>query len=373
MKIAQVLPSNSWGDISPEALERGMGGREGALVRLSAEWAKLGHEVTNFVPTRNPTRFREEDGFHEYVGYAMAQAMLSSFEYDACVAWECPSVYNHQRITGMQPVRLVEMQCAALPSDEDRVAANVLATGVITLSEWHRDYMLSDGLEQPADRLHVLPNCVDLGLYPERDPMENFDRFVLDPRFVYSSSPDRGLWHLLRMWPRIRARWPKATLDIAYGMKDWANQVVWFHNRMGQMALELLELVSQPGVNDLGKIGQRQLAQIQGEATAWLYPCDTIQPTETGCITAIEAFASYSPAIMTSCDCLGEEFSGAGAICTPMPYDEDEFFDAVEQVLDNGDLYEEMSETGRVTAESRQWKDVAPKWIDLFEAERNRS
>src|SRR5436189_4712800 len=102
LKIAQIINADSWGDISPASFEKGIGGREGALIKLATEWAKLGHEVTCFVPTKKPQRFNEEgetkeylplSGFHEYVPYSLSKPMLASFPYDAVVAWECPSVF----------------------------------------------------------------------------------------------------------------------------------------------------------------------------------------------------------------------------------------------------------------------------------------
>lgn len=369
MKIAQVLGSGVWGDVGPDKLDEGIGGREGALIRLAREWARLGHEVTNFVATGEPKRFHDGEGFHEYVPMSLARPCMASFPYDACVAWECPSIYNHERITGLQLVRLTEMQCAHLPSDEDRIAASTVATGLVTLSEWHRDFMVHDGIRLPPDRLHVLPNCVDLGLYPEQVPGAKFD----DPKkFLYSSSPDRGLWHLLRMWPAIRERWPEAELYIAYGFESWVSSIVWAHHRLGEMALEMAGLVSQPGVFDLGKVGQRQLAELQMTCTAWLYPCDTIQPTETGCITAIEAMAAYCPAVITDCDCLGEEFGDVAAMCG-MPFSQGSYIAALEKVLGDRELYTDLATAGREFARERQWRLVAPRWIELFKAERSRS
>ena len=58
MKIAQVIVSDSWGSVTPAALEKGIGGREGAMIYLSRAWAKSGHEVTNFEIGRASCRER---------------------------------------------------------------------------------------------------------------------------------------------------------------------------------------------------------------------------------------------------------------------------------------------------------------------------
>lgn len=294
MRIAQVITAKSWGDVTPEALERGIGGREGSLIRLAREWARQGHEVTNFVPVENAIRHSEEvapgalsSGYHEYVPVEGARLILGCFKYDAVIAWECPSVFADDHVRKLQDIRLVEMQCAHF-AEGQRQHAEAFSTGVVALSPWHRDFMLHDGLEMDPSLVHVLPNCVDLTFYPQ--PLlddEAIERRRLGPkRFFYSSSPDRGLWGLLKTWPRIRGMYEEAELTVAYGVKDWCSNLRWAHFSQGEMAVEIEHLMRQPGIIDVGVIGQAQLARIQREATALLYPCDTIQPTETGCLVA---------------------------------------------------------------------------------------
>lgn len=373
MKIANVMISDAWGGINPGALDTGIGGREGALLRLSREWAKLGHEVTNFVRTEQRSRFEEsETGYHEYVDVRLARSILRTFPYDAVIAWECPHVFNDEQVKELQPVRLVEMQVAhfvRLGIDERQMAQDH-ATGVIALSDWHADFLVHEGLEMEPDRIHVLPNCVSLDLYPSPgDPEER--RKQSPPQFVYSSSPDRGLVHVLKAWPQIRGIWPGATLKVAYGAKKWTSEMIWGHYKQGEVAVDIAMGIQQPGVEDVGKIGQDQLSKIQRESTAMLYPCDTLQPTETGCISIIESMAAGCPVITSDCDCLAEEF-GDAAMIDGLPFREDEYLGAMSAVLEDKDLYKELAVKGRELAEERQWLNVAPRWIELFAAEQAR-
>lgn len=361
MKIAQALGGDSWGGIDSGSLDRGVGGREGALIRLSREWARAGHEVTNFVTTGKPERIYEDGGgFWEFVPFSMVQTMLATFPYDACVAWECPSIYADPRIEERNPVRLVEMQVAHMNLyDVDATAE--FATGVVGLSQWHVDFMKHQGIDA---NFYVLPNGVDLELYPYK-PRRGLPR---KPKFFYSSSPDRGLWNLLRIWPRIRKRWPSAELKIAYGTKRLA-PAIWAHRQIGMVAIEVSALMKLPGVQDVGQLSQRQLAKIQRNSNIMAYPCDTIAPTETGCITVIEAMAAECPVVTTDCDCLAEEFESA-AMIDPLPFLASEYFGAIEQVLTDKRLYLELCQLGREFAELRQWKNIAPRWIELFEEQR---
>jgi glycosyltransferase involved in cell wall biosynthesis len=134
------------------------------------------------------------------------------------------------------------------------------------------------------------------------------------------------------------------------------------------MAIEIARLLNQPGVKDLGKIGQQKLSQYQMNADAWLYPFDPIQPTETGCITAIENAAAGNPLITTDGDCMEDEFGDVAAIVS-LPFDVDHFVDAIRDVMKNEELYRGMQERGLSLAKNRDWSLIAPKWIDLFRKE----
>jgi hypothetical protein len=384
MKIAQILTADSWGEITPEAFERGIGGREGALMRLAKEWAKLGHEVTNFVPVKRATRINElwagnlssrgitgytinePEGFHEYVPLSLAQPALSTWPYDAVIAWECPAIYDNEHILEKQKARLTHMQVAHF-SPGQMEAAERYSTGVVALSKWAKGFLVSSGLVMDEKRLYVRPNGVDMSNYTEL-VAKNLD----EPKFVYSSSPDRGLSHLLDMWPDIMERWPKATLYVAYGAKNFADEVKWSHFRIGEMSLKILEGLKQPGVIDLGKIGQDQLGELQRNATAWLYPADTIQATETGCITAIENMAAGNPCFMTDADCLESEFSDVSFVI-PLPFHADRWLYLLETLLRNEPLYRSMAMDGRDFAKTRDWKVIAPTWLDLFEENKSLS
>ena len=380
MKIAQVIYANSWGDVTPEALERGIGGREGALIRLATEWAKLGHEVTNFVPTQTPRRFEEYKpfdidkeitteeldlwrrgpGFHEYVNVGLAKPMLATFPYDAVVAWECPQVFDSEAVMEKQPVRLVHMQVAHL---EDHDSALNCSTGVVALSEWAKQFLIHEGLDHP--NMYVRPNGVNIADYPIKEASRGTSRSPGPLTLVYSSSPDRGLWHLLKLWPAIRKKFGNGSrLLVAYGVHKYTENVRWAHSRIGEMSVQIERLMEQPGVIDVGKIGQKQLARLQMKSNIWVYPADTIQATETGCITAIENMAAGNPCVMSDADCLEAEFKDV-SIIVPLPFEEWTYIDAIEEAA-SPDRTGELALAGREFAETRDWSKIAPTWIDLF-------
>lgn len=378
MKIAQVLMSGVWGAVTPDAIERGIGGREGAMLNLSKQWAQLGHEVTNFVNVEKGQRFYEtmpstrdyvEGGYHEYIPLNLTRPILGNFPFDWAIAWECPSALDHDQIRENIGTTICEMQVAHFNHGELQAAEK--CDYIAALSDWHGEFLLHQGLDIPKDRVITLPNGINTQKYniKRKTNYKNVENNY--PSFVYSSSPDRGLHHLLRAWPLIRKEFRKAELYVCYGLKDWADSVKWSHGKIGEVALDILSMIKQPGVRDLGKIGQSDLAYLQLDASAWLYPFDPIQSTETGCITAIENAAAGNPIITTDGDCMEEEFGEIGTIVDlPVVGDEiNRFVEASIEVLRDRELYEDHVERGLEFAKTRDWRLIAKQWLETFAKE----
>lgn len=109
-------------------------------------------------------------------------------------------------------------------------------------------------------------------------------------RMLYASSPDRGLKLLLENWFRIRERFPKATLNIAYGFNNMDTIIKAFGPEDGRANLraQLVDLFDQEGVTWLGRLNQRELYEQWFQASVWTHPTDW---PETNCITCMDAMA----------------------------------------------------------------------------------
>lgn len=362
MKIGIAMSAAAWGDVGPEAFEKGVAGREGALLHVSKNLAEMGHQVTAFV--RRPDHVRvdgKDGGYHEYIPYDAAAVYFTYTPYDAVIAWELPQAFKPEAIRKMQPRRVVHFQVAHVDPPHGMELPH--ASRVAVLSEWAGQLMLHDEAELSPDQIVVTPNGVELELYPWDDDHEA--RRLGPNRFFYSSSPDRGLYHLLGMWPRFKALMPDAELHIAYGARKWAEVLQWSHGREGEVALQVLRGLDLPGVVDHGLVGRRELAEIQLSCKAMLYPADSMQPTETGCITAVEAGAAGAPMFLTNCDCLPSEFGGVAHI-TKLPLDHNAYINDVMGVLGNSSAYARMREAGRRLAEERSWQQISRTWEDLL-------
>lgn len=363
MKIAQWINTSPWGDINTNTLNKiGLGGRESALVQLHENWNKIpGVECISFVPIEKTSG--------NYVKNDAARTYLENFEVDVLVSWEDTAPMTIESIRNNVKFSVIEMQVAHLylHNDQTRESLDRYWDAYCCLSRWAGDFFSESNPEISSKKIKILPNGVDISRFPERKTLE----MPKGPfKFVYSSSPDRGLINLLESWDEIRQIFPGSELYVCYGAEKWINDTIYSHSVQGEHALKIKQLLNAPGVIYKGKIGQEELAALQISCDALLYPCDTYIPTETGCITAVEAGASYTPMILGAVDCLPSEF-GECAEFVDIPFDKEQFVEKVRNLMTDESLYIDLMMKGRAMALQRDWSIIAEDWIKWFKGELN--
>ncbi len=145
---------------------------------------------------------------------------------------------------------------------------------IIALSEFHKDYLIETS--------HVKEEKITLG-FNGIDP-ENFkSKFERDPlKVVFSSSPDRGLIHIVKKAREISGLDIKLHTFYGFsnmrkgGQGEWADRIQ-------------AKIDANPFVTMHGQVSKEILMQHFKEAAVWLYPADFI---ETYAITAIESLCA---------------------------------------------------------------------------------
>lgn len=109
-----------------------------------------------------------------------------------------------------------------------------------------------------------------------------------DPyKVIYTSSYDRGLEHLLAMWPDVKKEVPEATLEIFYGWDLFSRFYGDNPERMSWKA-RMDKMMEAEGITHHGRVSQPQILQEMGKAGIWAYPTHF---GEISCISAMKAQA----------------------------------------------------------------------------------
>lgn len=372
MKIGLFLAESPWGDIDETTMNKGLGGRETALVQLAVNWAALGAEVFAFVP-RDKTKVTKisteagEAGLVRWIPMDGVIDIAPILGLDMMVSWENP--YLFKELAGKDVGRrVVEMQVAHLRGD--RVTMQYV-DNIAALSNWAGDFLHEQHPYFDREKIVTLPNGIDIDRFADFEPWnfiktEGREKF----HFIYSSSPDRGLHHVLKMWRDIWIDLGKeydidAELHVCYGAEAFVKSSRWSHREDGMRALDIERYIDQEGVTYHGKVGQDVLAKMMLGSDGLLYPCDTMSPTETGCITVIEACAAGAIPVITDCDCLGSEFRDV-SVMTPLPLDYEAYAKSVVEAMHPED-YVARQIAGREFAETRDWSVIAKQWLKEFD------
>lgn len=134
------------------------------------------------------------------------------------------------------------------------------------LSDWHRDF-LSKHHGLLSDKMFLTANGQDMSLY------QDVDTYTKKNQAVYSSSPDRGLYQLLKMLPAIRKEVPDFELVVAYGFFNWESMAKMRNDLEGLNFIDKIKkLMEQPGVKYVGRINKKELAHYEKESKIWLFP-----------------------------------------------------------------------------------------------------
>jgi glycosyltransferase involved in cell wall biosynthesis len=209
-----------------------LGGTEESVVRWSEEFVASGHEVTVF-----------QNGYYGYyheVWYADRDEYSGGF--DVTINVKSPEV------APIGPTWYLTNETDASKLDLSAY------DGVIWPSQWAKDRIRVNNAN-----VQVVPHGYDeTTIYPATK---------MPKQVLYASSPDRGLYTLLEVWPEVVEAHPDAMLIVTYGAKprDVPNTIF-----MGE--------VSEVEMNDLYKTSD-----------IWCHPCNG---GELFGITAIKAQAA---------------------------------------------------------------------------------
>jgi glycosyltransferase involved in cell wall biosynthesis len=308
MHVLFIDPQRAYG--ARTSSEAPLGGSESAVTYLALALAQIGVRVT--VANR-----RDDDVFEEGVAWRSLAAAQRQFA--AFLAAQQVSEIVVLNASGVAALRdkvdwqgrwilwnhhwIDQSGVAALADPALRARWDL----VVSVSEFHHRGMEKAFALDPARHV-ILRNAIAphfAALWPDRDAFAR-DRAVEDPtRFIYTSTPFRGLDVLVDAWSQA----PPST---------WSCTVVSGMSLYGEADAQFASLFARvratTRIQHVAPIGQRALAQLLARHDFWAYPCTWI---ETSCISALEAVAAGLYPLTTGLGALPETLGGFGTLLAP--------------------------------------------------------
>lgn len=347
-------PLGNWG---PSGLDKGIGGSEEAIIRISRELTKQGYSVTIFGTPG------EEAGLDGEVEYKHYWEFNSKDTFDIFISWRSPEQFDKKIDARKSYLWLHDV----MDKEEfiDERISNI--DRIIFVSQYHRDLYPFI----PEDKCFVSGN----GITPE-DFVELDGKFERDPhRVIYMSSHVRGLQLIYEVWPDVKKEVPDATLDIYYGWSSYDSVNKSNPERMAWKEKMLQWEKELDGVTDHGKIGHKQIAEEIFKSGVWAYPCPF---PEVYCITAIKAQAGGAVPVASNFAALKETVKFGEILDmkaqdekTPVgQWDKEElqkFKTALIKVLKDPEYQESIRKDMMAWARTQSWSATATGWIQDFE------
>lgn len=356
--------------------ELGCGGSETSAAWLCREFAKAGNQPILYAMDRQVWDGVIYRGFNEYTPDSSPCHLFVSSRVPEVFDYNIPALqkwlwfHDIHRWDRLTPERASEIDVlvvlskwhanftkATYPFLKD---AEVIDTDDMPLTyedcvapeKWHEGAKC-----RKLPKIAIIGDAIDAGRFKEITEKR------IPNRFIWCSSPDRGLEQVLNLWPMIKRHLPDAELKIFYGWEYFDHATVI--PAYAQYKERILELLKQPGVEWCGRVGQDQLAKELMKADAMLYP-PPHDFRETYGIAFVEAQAAGVLCFYRQNGALGETIGDRG-IPLPLNATPEEIVGTIIKNLGNTSHNVIIRDRARKWALSRTWEAQAGKWRKLYE------
>ena len=335
----------AWEDWAAPSVLNGIGGSEEAVIYVSKELVKLGKKVTVFCSCGDLA------GEYEGVVYRDHFEFNPHDIYDVLIAWR-HNVYTYPIKARRKIIWMHDVPDPNMFPEES--IENIDA--IMVLSQFHKTLLPS---YIPESKIYVSSNGINLADF-------NNDLLERNPkRMIYTSSYDRGLQHLLDMWPDIKKQVPAAELHIFYGWNTYDAMLAKGH-RDAKFKNDMVALMKQDGVFEHGRIGHKQLAKEFAKSGIYAYPSHF---EEISCISAMKAQAALCVPVVTNYAALAETVKFGVKIdgkAGDFPVDE-LFCSTLVDMLNDTEKQEAIRKEMLSSRDQWGWNKVAQKWVtELF-------
>ena len=332
MEIQFVSPPTLWGEVSWENYNAGKcGGTESVTLHVARELEKLGHNVRVLT---------ELDGKPE-VGIGVNLVLPKG-------AAERTYVDSHQGWSGIPQY----------------------VNGVFLRSYYHQTLQRQVNGDLDIDRCFIPGNGIDPTEWWEGSFEKQKDYFI------WASTPERGLIHLLKLWPRIKAAKPEAELHIFYDVFRALDGWRWGVNKMSLDCQQAYLILTSPEAKKLGifvhgMVPRAEYLAAMKRAEYMLYTCDPQAPSELFCMTIAEALVArvkvVIPAEVDALESLWKPYCVTIAAPPMTEYPNNAVNnDWVEAAITEEDIFPDAELSRHYVLNTYSWYNVGKRYEDVL-------
>lgn len=326
-------------EFTPDTLKEGVGGSEEAVINLTKEWQKAGYNVT--VYNNCP-----EEKVYDGVTYKPWYTFNYRDKQDILVVWRALQILDYD----MNVSKVFADIHDVIKPGEFTAKRLAKLDKVFFKSQAHRELYPT----VPDEQIVIVPNAMDISLFQKKQKR--------DPYLIFNtSSPDRALTALTRIFPKIKAKEPRAKMKWAYGFDVF--DIMYKRDGDKQKWKKDLEVkMKEAGIENLGKISHQEVADLTLSAGVMLYPTHFF---EIDCVSARKAQLGGAHVVSSDFGALNTTVEHGYKIkspytkenwCPPYAFDfsddeerDEEYVEAVLQAFKNNDRDEMMEWASQFT------------------------
>lgn len=333
---------------------KGFGGSEEAVINLSKEWAKQGYNVTVFNSCGTQEMVRDGVTYKPYWSFNARD------KYDHLVVWRHPMIIDHEINATNIYVDLHDV----ISEGEFTEKRLKKIKKIFVKTKFHRSLFPNI----PDDKFTVIPNGIDTEMF--KDEVTR-DQYLL----VNTSSPDRSMDVLPKLFKEVKKQVPEAKLKWAYGWNTF-NDSFKNDKKMLEWRDKIQQECDEAGILSLGKIPQAECAKLYQEGAIFAYPSEF---AEIDCISVKKAQLAECYPVTTDFGALGESNINGSKIHSDKnkdnwnrPYQwhfgledetkQKEWVDEVVRILKGGKKNDAGVDIGKTFA----WSRVSEAWTNQF-------
>ena len=328
---------------NPDSIKSGIGGSEEAVILLSREWAKKGYKVTVFANCG-------KEAVYDGVTWKPWYHYNPKDRYDITILWRSLRTLDYDINS---PKIYVDLHDVVRPGEFTKQRVERL-TKIFVKSQAHRNLYPT----VPDEKFAIVNNPLDASLFEE--PVER-DPFLI----VNTSSPERSLEAVCRIFRKIKLREPRAKLKWAYGWNVF-EAVRSSEDEAMKWKRTITEYMNSVGVEAMGRISHADVANLYKTASVFLYPtrfyeidCISARKAQiAGCNVVSSDFAALDETVKIGTKIHAEAPPATNIEMSDIEYNDEQYVQAVLAAF--GREAEHLDPT--------PWKpeNIADKWIQVW-------